>query len=293
MLRCNSTKMKLTLNILLLLSFCSSLFAAETFGNHVCISGHAAAEYDEKTSGNKPERVAMTLKNGIVYIGDFYKKRPHGTGKAIYKNGDVYEGSFVKGKRSGEGKMSFKNGNVYEGNFYKDSLDGDGKLTFADGRVFTGCWKNGEKHGFGRMEKFNIGNGVTMILVKNPAGFTQVLNYLSDLNYCYDLMCCLDDRLADGEDVSWIWDVPFENLASHERLIGNVYIAGRRKGDMYLRMKYAGFDPAKLKAIKDDRSFAAKLDCRSRPLFILPTYSAMMRLRPVLTQKSRSKEFWE
>ena len=55
----------------------------------------------------------------------------------------------------------------------------------------------------------------------------------------------------------------------------------------------AGFDPAKLKEIKDDRSFAAKLDCRTRPLFILPTYSAMMRLRPVLAKKSRSKDFWE
>ena len=148
-------------------------------------------------------------------------------------------------------------------------------------------------HGFGRMERFDIGNGVTMILVKNPAGFAQVLDYLSGLNYGYDLMCCLDDQLADGEDVSWIWDVPFEKLAEHERLIGNVYIAGRRKGDMYLRMKYAGFDPAKLKAIKNDRSFAAKLDCRTRPLFILPTYSAMMRLRPVLARKSRSKDFWE
>ena len=148
-------------------------------------------------------------------------------------------------------------------------------------------------YGFGRMEKFNIGHGATMILVKNPAGFTQVISYLSNLNYGYDLMCCLDDQLADGEDVSWIWDVPFENLAAHERLIGNVYTAGRRRGDMYLRLKYAGFTPAKLKEIKDDRSFAAKLDCRTRPLFILPTYSAMMRLRPVLAKKSRSKDFWE
>ena len=148
-------------------------------------------------------------------------------------------------------------------------------------------------YGFGRMEKFNIGHGATMILVKNPAGFTQVISYLSNLNYGYDLMCCLDDQLADGEDVSWIWDVPFENLAAHERLIGNVYTAGRRRGDMYLRLKYAGFTPAKLKEIKDDRSFAAKLDCRTRPLFILPTYSAMMRLRPVLAKKSRSKDYWE
>ena len=148
-------------------------------------------------------------------------------------------------------------------------------------------------YGFGRMEKFNIGHGATMILVKNPAGFTQVISYLSNLNYGYDLMCCLDDQLADGEDVSWIWDVPFENLAAHERLIGNVYTAGRRRGDMYLRLKYAGFTPAKLKEIKDDRSFATKLECRTRPLFILPTYSAMMRLRPVLAKKIRSKDFWE
>lgn len=148
-------------------------------------------------------------------------------------------------------------------------------------------------YGFGRMEKFNIGNGATMILVKNPAGFTQVINYLSTLNCGYDLMCCLDDRLADGEDISWIWDVPFEKLAEHERLIGNIYTSGRRREDMFLRLKYAGFDPAKLKEIKDDRSFAAKLECRTRPLFILPTYSAMMRLRPVLAKKSRSKDFWE
>lgn len=148
-------------------------------------------------------------------------------------------------------------------------------------------------YGFGRMEKLNIGNGATMILVKNPAGFTQVINYLSTLNCGYDLMCCLDDRLADGEDISWIWDVPFEKLAEHGRLIGNIYTSGRRREDMFLRLKYAGFDPAKLKEIKDDRSFAAKLECRTRPLFILPTYSAMMRLRPVLAKKIRSKDFWE
>lgn len=140
---------------------------------------------------------------------------------------------------------------------------------------------------------FGVDEGEATIASEEKSDALYCIRCRHKYSYGYKTYGHLDDQLADGEDVSWIWDVPFENLAAHERLIGNVYTAGRRRGDMYLRLKYAGFTPAKLKEIKDDRSFAAKLECRTRPLFILPTYSAMMRLRPVLAKKIRSKDFWE
>ena len=69
--------------------------------------------------------------------------------------------------------------------------------------------------GFGRMEHFDIGAGVTMILVKNPAGFSQIIEYLSGLSSEYDLLCCLNDKPQDGTDISWIWDAPLEALSDN------------------------------------------------------------------------------
>ncbi|MDO4846316.1 MAG: MurT ligase domain-containing protein, partial [Oscillospiraceae bacterium] len=67
--------------------------------------------------------------------------------------------------------------------------------------------------GFGRMERFAIGKTeIRMILIKNPAGCNQVLNFLSQLTEQYVFAICLNDRTQDGKDVSWIWDVDFECL---------------------------------------------------------------------------------
>lgn len=147
--------------------------------------------------------------------------------------------------------------------------------------------------GFGRMEHFDIGAGVTMILVKNPTGFTRVLEYLSGLTSEYDLLCCLNDKPQDGTDISWIWDVPLEALSDNGNHIHDVYVTGTRKEDMYLRLKHAGFPTERLHTVDKPLGFIRQLEQHTRPVVIVPTYTAMMDLRRSLARKSGSKAFWE
>ncbi len=147
--------------------------------------------------------------------------------------------------------------------------------------------------GFGRMERFPIGKGVTMILVKNPAGFTQVLDHLAGMEEDFDLMCCLNDKAQDGRDISWIWDVPLEQLAAQNMRVCEVYVSGTRGAEMLLRLRHAGVPPTALHLMKNDRAFLRGVTADTRPLVVVPTYTAMMRLRPVLAKRTGKSAFWE
>ena len=147
--------------------------------------------------------------------------------------------------------------------------------------------------GFGRMEHFELGAGVTMILVKNPAGFTQVLDYLASLDGEFDLLCCLNDRAQDGRDISWIWDVPLERLVLGTIPVREVYAAGERGEEMLLRLKHAGVASENLCLVRRYSAFLRGLSARNRPLVIVPTYTAMMTLRPMLAKMTGAKAFWE
>ena len=147
--------------------------------------------------------------------------------------------------------------------------------------------------GFGRMERFDIGKGVTMILVKNPAGFTQVLDHLAGLEEDFDLLCCLNDKAQDGRDISWIWDVPLEQLAAQNMRVCEVYVSGTRGAEMLLRLKHAGLPLPTLHLVEDDLAFLHSVIAGERPLVIVPTYTAMMRLRPVLAKRIGKSAFWE
>ncbi len=133
---------------------------------------------------------------------------------------------------------------------------------------------------FGRMEDFGK---VKMLLVKNPAGFTQTMNYIYPLDI-KNLIFVLNDKAADGCDVSWIWDADIRINESVE----NIYAFGIRSGDMALRLKYEGYDP---KIIKDYSEFYTV--CEEENTVIIPTYTAMMALRPYLAQKYHKEEFWK
>lgn len=133
---------------------------------------------------------------------------------------------------------------------------------------------------FGRMENFG---STKMLLVKNPAGFTQTMNYIRTLKI-KNLIFVLNDNAADGCDVSWIWDADIEISENVE----NIYAFGVRSGDMALRLKYEGYAP---KIIKDYEKFYALTD--EENTVIIPTYTAMMALRPYLAQKHKKEEFWK
>ncbi|MDP9277164.1 MAG: MurT ligase domain-containing protein [Actinomycetota bacterium] len=147
---------------------------------------------------------------------------------------------------------------------------------------------------FGRVETIEVdGKSVSILLIKNPAGANEVLRTLrlesdgGDL----DLWIALNDGIADGRDVSWIWDADFELLAGAAR---HVTCSGTRAPEMALRLKYAGWPPESI-AVEDEiagslERAVAQADGR---LFALPTYTALLELRTLLADRGLAKDYWE
>ncbi len=148
--------------------------------------------------------------------------------------------------------------------------------------------------GFGRMEKFEIeGASLRMILVKNPAGCNQVLNFLTNVTEPSVFVVCLNDRAQDGKDVSWIWDVDFEQVADMGDRLAGLLVSGVRADDMALRFQYAGVPEDKLQVIKDYGELLKACVSQKAPVYIMPTYTAMLDLRDKISKTYGFKEFWE
>src|SRR3954452_20042139 len=146
---------------------------------------------------------------------------------------------------------------------------------------------------FGRVERIPIdGREVAILLVKNPAGANEVLRTLTLESGSIDLWLALNDRIADGRDVSWIWDADFELLAGRVR---RATCTGTRAEEMALRLKYAVIDAR----IEVDRDLGRSLDeaVRDRdggaPLFALPTYPALLDLRDLLAERGVARPWSE
>ncbi len=147
---------------------------------------------------------------------------------------------------------------------------------------------------FGRVETIDIGGTpASILLIKNPAGTNEVLRTLrleAGAGDGLDLWLALNDRIADGRDVSWVWDADFELLAGAAR---SVHCAGTRAPEMALRLKYAGIDP---QTITVEESIASSFDhaVASAPgaLYALPTYTALIELRTMLASRGLAQEFW-
>lgn len=148
--------------------------------------------------------------------------------------------------------------------------------------------------GFGRMEKFQIGGtDVRMILIKNPAGCNQVLNFLTQRKEPFVFVACLNDRAQDGKDVSWIWDVDFERLVEMGDTLKSIYVSGVRAEDMALRFQYAGFPVDRLHVVKDYGKLMEQATKQNAPVFVMPTYTAMLDLRSTISKRYGYKQFWE
>jgi UDP-N-acetylmuramyl tripeptide synthase len=141
---------------------------------------------------------------------------------------------------------------------------------------------------FGRAETVKVGDrDVSILLVKNPAGANEVLRTLVLEPGEHDLLCVLNDHIADGRDVSWVWDADFEVLAGRVR---RVTCSGTRAAEMALRLKYAGVPEERLH-VEDDlaRALDAATADGGGPLFALPTYTAMLALRDVLVGRGAAR----
>lgn len=153
---------------------------------------------------------------------------------------------------------------------------------------------SGFECGFGRMEKMRIANtDMRIILVKNPAGCNQVLNFIAENETPTLFAICLSDNAADGRDISWIWDVEFERLYAHKEHLTGLIVSGIRCDDMALRLKYAGFAEEEITVVAALDTMMNQLVAQSSPVCIMPTYTAMMELRAKIAKKYGIKDFWE
>jgi UDP-N-acetylmuramyl tripeptide synthase len=141
---------------------------------------------------------------------------------------------------------------------------------------------------FGRAETVRIGGReLAILLVKNPAGANEVLRTLALDPGEHDVLAILNDRTADGRDVSWVWDADFELVADRVR---RVTCSGTRAAELALRLKYAGVPEARLSVVPalDAGLDAALADGEGR-LVALPTYTAMLELRELLVARGAAQ----
>jgi UDP-N-acetylmuramyl tripeptide synthase len=137
---------------------------------------------------------------------------------------------------------------------------------------------------FGRAETVRIsGRDMSIMLVKNPAGANEVLRTLALEQGEHDLFAVLNDTIADGRDVSWVWDADFEVLAPRVR---RATCSGTRAAEMALRLKYAGVPVDRL-AVEPQLAAGLEraLSGGEGRLFALPTYTAMLALRDLLVTR--------
>jgi UDP-N-acetylmuramyl tripeptide synthase len=147
---------------------------------------------------------------------------------------------------------------------------------------------------FGRFERIALGDRTLLVLlIKNPAGANEVVRTLVAGGAPRLLLIALNDEIADGRDISWIWDVDFEPLLGNlERLVAT----GGRAAELALRFKYAGLPAEAIEVIPSlegalDR--ALELTEAGGELIALPTYTAMLAMRSLVARRGFVRPYWE
>jgi lipid II isoglutaminyl synthase (glutamine-hydrolysing) len=145
---------------------------------------------------------------------------------------------------------------------------------------------------FGRGERINMGDKTAhLLLAKNPTGLNEVLRALGQDSAKHHLLFILNDRAADGEDVSWIWDADFEQVTNG---IASLTTSGMRAYDLALRFKYAGVPP---NTVELDIGAALTAALAQTPagetLYIVPTYTAMLAVRGEISRRGFAPRYWE
>jgi len=147
---------------------------------------------------------------------------------------------------------------------------------------------------FGRAERIPAdGRTLLVLLVKNPAGANEAVRTLVSAGPPRVAVIALNDAIADGQDISWIWDADFEPLAAG---LETLVATGVRAQELALRFKYGGLDPARIEVVPD---LAAALDRgleltpAGGELVLLPTYTAMLALRAIAAERGLVRPYWE
>jgi lipid II isoglutaminyl synthase (glutamine-hydrolysing) len=147
---------------------------------------------------------------------------------------------------------------------------------------------------FGRFERIEVADkAVVLLLIKNPAGANEAIRTLVDGGSPRVLVAALNDEIADGRDVSWIWDVDFEPLLPGlERLVAS----GGRAAELALRFRYGGLEEAAIDVEPElERALDRGLELTppGGELVLLPTYTAMLGLQRLLAARGLTRPYWE
>ena len=147
---------------------------------------------------------------------------------------------------------------------------------------------------FGRFERISVGDrGLLILLIKNPAGANEAVRTIVDGGAPATAVIALNDAIADGRDVSWIWDVDFEPLIPG---LTRLVATGDRAAELGLRFKYGGLDAGAIDVVP---SLEAALDLGLEltppggELVVLPTYTAMLALRQIVGERGFVRPYWE
>ena len=232
--------------------------------------------------------------NYITYnhLGDFYcencdYKRENLTYKVTKINEITPEGSIVDFNNTTFTITQSGAYNIYNG-LCAYSIAKEFKIS---DEVIEDAFKK-QNSSFGRQEILNIeGKDVKIILVKNPAGYNQALDTLCLNKEKFSSAFLLNDNYADGRDVSWLWDVNFEKLQTMD--ITDVFISGKRRYDMAVRLKVAGLNPESFKIQEEfDKLTQDIINGKENKIYVLATYTAMINYRKYLHSKGYITKLW-
>ena len=143
-------------------------------------------------------------------------------------------------------------------------------------------------------ERIDIdGRSLLLLLIKNPAGANEVVRTVVAAGAPKLAVIALNDAIADGRDVSWIWDVDFEPLLE---AVDRLVLSGDRAAELALRCVYAGMSRDAIEILPDlgqalDRGLA--LTPEGGELTVLPTYTAMLALRKIVAGRGHVGQYWE
>jgi lipid II isoglutaminyl synthase (glutamine-hydrolysing) len=147
---------------------------------------------------------------------------------------------------------------------------------------------------FGRFERIPAGErSVLLLLIKNPAGANEVVRTLVGAEAPRLAVVALNDKIADGRDVSWIWDVDFEPLVGN---LEHLVVTGGRAHELALRFKYGGVPPERIEVVPElERALDRGLELTppGEELVVLPTYTAMLSLRRIAAERGLVRPYWE
>jgi len=204
----------------------------------------------------------------------------------------VHRASFTLRTRDGEARIELPLPGVY--NVY-NALGAAALCLALETPLPAVATALGEVHAaFGRAETMEIaGRPLSILLVKNPAGANEVLRTLALEEGELDVLGILNDGIADGRDVSWIWDADMEVVVPRIR---RATCSGKRAAELALRLKYAGLDPSRI-VVEHDIPAALDRAVRDgepgRPLYALPTYTALLSLRGHLAGRGVARPYWK